>query len=57
MSEEREQKEYCPRCKRDTLMMVSTSYYNPKTLTCMDCGQTYAEVEGDLLPYIEREEL
>jgi len=57
MSEEREQKEYCPRCKRDTLMMVSTSYFNPKTLTCMDCGQTYAEVDGDLLPYIEREEL
>jgi transposase-like protein len=57
MSEEREQKEYCPRCKDETMMMIHTSYCNPTTYICMDCGQTYAEIEGDLLLYVEREEL
>lgn len=57
MCEEREKKEYCPKCKEDTIMMIHTSRYNPTTYTCMDCGQTYAEFDGELILFIEKEEM
>jgi ribosomal protein S27E len=53
MSEEIEKKEYCEKCKEDTIMSVHKSYSHPTTHTCMECGTTYAEVNGVMLVFKE----
>ena len=50
---EKEEKKYCPKCKQDTMMMAHTSHSRPMTFTCMECGETYAWVDGELLVIFE----
>jgi hypothetical protein len=53
MSDEREEIEYCMKCKKDTVMTVHNSISHPTIYTCMECSETYALVDGELLIFKE----